>query len=153
MGEVQRGKNMNRYQKLAWFNLIVITATIIITSAGIAIEFHIRGYSSLFLFFIAPLVLLRLKPFLFKKPESRSGVVCDERDEFIVKRAVSFAYTTFWIVFFVSSFAVHIFMGMGPDSSVPTITLPLTAVGGALFMKILCSAAILVLYGRGGEKS
>lgn len=146
---------MNRYQKLAWWNLIVITFTIIITTAAIAIEFHIRGYSELGLYFIAPLVLLRFTPFLFKKPQSEGGVVSDERDSFVVKRAVSFAYTTFWIVFFVSSLAVHIFMGMGPNSSVPTITLPLMAFGGALFMKILCSAAILVQYGREpkGEES
>jgi hypothetical protein len=142
---------VNRYQKLAWFNLIVIVATIILTSIAVAIEFHIRGYSTTGLYFIAPLALLRLKPFLFKKPESRNGVVSDERDSFIVKRAVSFAYTTFWIAFFLSSFAVHIFMGMGPKSSIPTITLPLMAVGGALLMKILCSVAILVQYGRGGK--
>ena len=146
---------MNRYQKLAWFNIIVITVTIIITSTAVTIEFHIRGYSEIGLYFIAPLVLLRLKPFLFKKPQSKGGVVSDERDTLIVKRAVSFAYTTFWIVFFVFSFALHIFMGMGPKSSVLTITLPLTAVGGALFMKIVCSIAILVQYGWGnkGEES
>jgi len=92
---------------------------------------------------------------LFKKPQGRNKVVSDERDKFIVKRAKSFAYTTFWIVFIVSSFAVHIFMGMGPKSSVPTITLPLMAFGGALFMKIVCSVAILVQYGRAdkGETS
>jgi hypothetical protein len=146
---------MNRYQKLAWFNLIVIAATIIITTTAVVIELYIRGYSTIGPCFFVIIALLRLKPFLFKKPQSEGGVVSDERDSFIVKRAVSFAYTTFWIVFFVSSFAVHIFMGMEPDSSVPTITLPLMAVGGALFMKILCSAAILVQYGREpkGEKS
>ncbi len=146
---------MNRYQKIAWFNLIVIAVTIIMTTIAVTIEFHIRGYSELGLYFIAPLVLLRFNPFLFKKPQSKGGVVSDERDSIIVKRALSFAYTSFWIVFIVSSFAVHIFMGMGPESSVPTITLPLIAVGGALFMKILCSAAILVQYGRGakGEES
>ena len=142
---------MNRYQKLAWWNLIVITFTIILTTTAVAIEFHIRGYSTLGLYFIAPLVLLRFNPFLFKKPQSEGGVLSDERDSFIVKRAVSFAYTTFWIVFIVSSFALHIFMGMGPKSSVPTIILPLMAVGGAVFMKIVCSAAILVQYGRGGK--
>ena len=140
---------MNRYQKLAWFNLIVITATIIITSAAVAIELHMRGFSTIGGWFVAILVLLRFNPFLFKKPQGRDKVVCDERDSFIVKRARSFAYTTFWIVFIVSSFAVHIFMGMGPKSSVPTITLPLMAVGGALFMKIVGSVAILVQYGRG----
>ncbi len=142
---------MNRYQKLAWYNLIVITATIIITSTAVAIEFNIRGYSTIGGWFVAILVLLKFKPFLFKKPQGQNKVVCDERDSFIIKRAVSFAYTTFWWVFIVSSFAVHIFMGMGPKSSVPTITLPLMAVGGALFMKIVCSVAILVQYGRGGK--
>jgi hypothetical protein len=146
---------MNRYQKLAWFNLIVITATIIISTTAITIEIHMRGYSTLGLFFIAPLALLKLKPLLFKKPQGQSKVVSDERDNFIIKRARSFAYTTFWIVFFVSSFAVHILKGMGPKSSVPTITLPLMAVGGAIFMQIVCSIAILVQYGLGnkGEKS
>jgi len=139
---------MIRYQKLAWWNLIVIAATIIITTAAVAIEIRIRGYSTMGIYFLAPLVLLRFNPFLFKKPQSEGGVVSDERDSFIIKRAVSFAYTTFWIVFIVSSFAVHLFMGMEPKSSIPTITLPLMAVGGALFMKILCSAAILVQYGR-----
>ena len=144
---------MNRYQKLAWWNLIVMTFTIIITTAAIAIEFHIRGYSELGLYFIAPLVLLRFNPFLFKKPQSEGGVVSDERDSFIVKRALSFAYTSFWILSFLSSFLLFIFLG--PRSSVPTITLPLMFFGGAVFMKIVCSAAILVQYGWGnkGEES
>jgi hypothetical protein len=138
---------MNRYQKLAWWNLSVIAVTIIITSAAVAIEFHIRDYSIIGPCFIAILVLLKLNPFLFKKPQSQSGVISDERDSFIVKRAVSFAYTTFWIIFFISSFLL--FLIMGPRSSVPTITLPLMVFGVAVFMKIVCSVAILVQYGRG----
>jgi len=145
---------MNRYQKLAWFNLIVITATIIITSTAIAIEFHIRGYSTTGLwFFVGPLLLLKFKPFLFKKPQGSNKVVCDERDSFIIKRALSFAYTTFWWVFILSCFLL--FLIIGPRNSVPTITLPLMAIGGALFMKIVGSVAILVQYGwrDKGEKS
>ncbi|MHC4125745.1 MAG: hypothetical protein ACYSRR_04735 [Planctomycetota bacterium] len=142
---------MNRYQKLAWFNLIVITATILITTTAVAIELHMRGYSTIAPGFIVIGALLKLNPFLFKKPKGRNKVVSDERDEFIVKRAVSFAYITFWVVFFVSSFALHIFMGMGPKSSVPTITLPLMAAGGAVFIKIVSSVAILVQYGRTGK--
>ena len=142
---------MNRYQKLAWLNLIVITATIVMTTTAIAIEIHIRGYSTIGFWFITPLVILKFNRFLFKKPQSTSGVVSDERDNLIVKRAVSFAYTTFWFVFIISSFAIFWSTGMGPKSSVPAITLPLMAVGGAIFMKILSSAAILVQYGRGGK--
>jgi len=141
---------MNRYQKIAWFNLIVITATIIITTTTIAIEFRIRGYSTIGLWFIGILALLKFTPYMFKKPESQSGVVCDERDSLIRKRALSFAYTTFWIVFVLSSYLLFIIIG--PKNSVPTMTLPLMAFGGALFTKIVCSVAILVQYGRGGEK-
>ena len=137
---------MNRYQKLAWWNIAVITFTIIITAAAISIEFRIRGYSTLGIYFIAPLVLLKFNRFLFKKPQSEGGVVSDERDSLIIKRAVSFAYTTFWIVFILSSFLLFILLG--PRSSVPTITLLLMALGGGIFMKIVCSAAILVQYGR-----
>ncbi len=143
---------MNRYQKLAWFNLVVITSTIILTSIAVAIELRIRGYSTVGLWFVGLLVLLKFKPFLFKNPQGEDTVVCDERDGFIVKRAVAFAYKTFFIVFIVSTLAVHVLMGggKGPNSTVPTITLPLMAFGGALFMQILCSIAILVQYGRGG---
>ena len=140
---------MNRYQKLAWWNIIVITFTIIITTAAIAIEFHIRGYSTLGIYFIAPLVLLKFNRFLFKKPQRKGSVVSDERDSIIVKRAVSFTYTVFWIVFILSSFLL--FVLLGPRSSVPTITLLLVALGGGILMKIVCSAAILVQYGKGGK--
>lgn len=140
---------MNRYQKLAWWNIIIITFTIIITTAAIAIEFRIRGYSTLGIYFIAPLVLLKFNRFLFKKPQSEGGIVSDERDSIIVKRAASFAYTVFWIVFILSSFLL--FVLLGPRSSVPTITLLLMALGGGIFMKIVYSAAILVQYGRTGK--
>ena len=140
---------MNRYQKLAWLSLIVITATIIMTTTAIAIEVHIRGYSTIGFWFITPLVILKFKPFLFKKPQGTDKVVCDERDGLIVKRALSFAYTTFWIVFVLSSFLLWWFIG--PRNSVPTLTLPLMVLGGALFMRIVCSVAILVQYGRGGK--
>jgi hypothetical protein len=144
---------MNRYQKLAWWNIIIITFTIIITTAAIAIEFHIRGYSTLGIYFIAPLVLLKFNRFIFKKPQSEGGVVSDERDSLIIKRALAFTFMAFWWVFVISSFLLWWFIG--PRNSVPTITLPLMALGGGIFMKIVCSAAILVQYGRTskGEKS
>ncbi|MCP4609162.1 MAG: DUF2178 domain-containing protein [Planctomycetes bacterium] len=147
---------MNRYQKLAWFNIIVIAASLVITTAGVIVEIRIRGYSTIApWFFVVIMLLLKLKPFLFMKPESEGGVVSDERDSFIVQRALLFAHKTFWIVFIVSSLAVHIFWGHGGKSPVPSITLPLMVLGGAMFMQIMVSAAILVQYSRGnkGEKA
>jgi hypothetical protein len=136
---------VNRYQKIAWFNLIVIAATILVTSTAIAVEFHIRGYSTIGLFSIGLLVLLKFTPWLFKKPQSSSGVVSDERDDLILARAASYAWITFWWAFVVSCFLLWFIIG--PENSVPTIALPLIAVGGGLVHKIVCSLAILVQYG------
>ena len=143
---------MNRYQKIAWFNLIVIAVTIIVTSIAIAVEFHIRGYSTIGLWCVALLALLKLTPYLFKKSESPGGVVSDERDDLIVKKAVLHAWAAFWWIFVLS--CVLVFLVVGPRNSVPTITLPLMAFGGGLFLKAACSVAIVVQYGRGakGEK-
>lgn len=140
---------MNRHQKIAWFNLIVIAAAIIVTSAAVGVELHLRGYSTIGWWFVAILALLKLTPHLFKKPPSPSGVVSDERDEFILKRAVRHAWAAFWWVFV--GFCFLLFLLVGPRSSVPTITLPLIALGAGLFLKTACSIAILVQYGRGGR--
>ncbi len=140
---------MNRHQKIAWFNLIVITVTIVAASAGIAVEFHIRGYSTLGLFFLVPLVLLQYTPRLFRKPQSPGGVVCDERDELILARAASRAWMAFW--WFFVGLCFLLWFVIGPRNSVPTMVLPLMALAGALVHKIACSVAILIQYGRTGE--
>jgi hypothetical protein len=144
---------MNRYQKISWFNLVVIAGTVIATSITIAVELHIRGYSTISLWvFVAFLALLKLTPYLFKKPQSPAGVVTDERDEIILKSAVARAWTAFWWVFVVLCFIL--FLVIGPRNSVPTMTLPLMAIGAGLFLKIACSVAILIQYGRtNGEVS
>jgi hypothetical protein len=140
---------MNRYQKIAWFNLIVIAVATVATSVAIAAEFHLRGYSTMGLFSLGILVLLKFTPFLFKQPPSPSGVVCDERDELIRTRAAAYAWTTFWWVLLVSCF--FLWFLIGPQNSVPTIALPLIAFGGGMVHKIVSSIAILVQYGRGGQ--
>jgi len=140
---------MNRYQKVAWFNLIVIATTIIVTTTAIAVEFHMRGYSTVGAFFVGILVLLKFTPYLFKKPESRSGVVSDERDDLIAARAVTYAWAAFWWLFVGSCFLLWFIIG--PQNSVPTIALPLMALGGGLFHKVACSVAILAQYGRTGK--
>jgi hypothetical protein len=143
---------MNRLQKLAWFNLIVIAATIIVTALAITIEIRIRGYSTTGLWvFVALLLPLKFKSYLFKK--SPNKVLSDERDELIQKRAITVAYTVFWWVFLISSFSL--FLIIGPKNVVPTITLPLMVIAGALFIQAVCSISILVQYGwtGKGEKS
>jgi len=140
---------MNRLQKLSWFNLFVIFATIVITTAVIMFEIAKKGYSNYGLYCLAPLVLLKFKPFLFKKPQGRDKVALDERDYDITKRALAIAYKIFWYVFILLCFVLFIIIG--PRGSVPVITLPLIAAGGAFFIQTVCSVSILVMYGRGGK--
>ena len=137
---------MNRVQKVAWFNLIVITATIIITATAIAVEFHKRGYSTIGPFFVAILTLLKFTPRMFRQPQSPSGVVSDERDDLVVARASSYAWAAFWWLFVGSCFLLWLIIG--PQNSVPTMALPLMALAGGLFHKVACSVAILIQYGR-----
>ena len=146
--ERMKGRTMNRLQKLAWLNLIVITAAILITTLAITIEVRIRGNSKTGLWWFVVLLLpLKFKSYLFKK--SRNKVLSDERDNSIQKRAITFAYTVFWWVFLISSFSL--FLIIGPKNSVPTITLPLMVIAGALFIQIVGSISILVQYNRGGK--
>jgi hypothetical protein len=139
-------RTMNRHQKLAWWNLIVIAVTIIVTSTAVAIEFHTRGYSTIGIWFIVIMGILNYNRYFFRKPQGRDTVICDERDSLIVARATAFAYKAFWIALVVSTVSLHLIIG--PRNSVPTITLPLMALAGGFFMKIVGSVAILVQYGR-----
>ena len=140
---------MNRYQKIAWFNLIVIAVTIIVTAAVITIEICIRGYSTIGPWFIGIMALLQFNTRFFKHPQGGDKVIHDERDTLILKKALSLSYTVFWYVFLFLCFIL--FLLIGPKNSVPVITIPLIAIGAGLFLKIVGSVAILVLYGRGAE--
>ncbi len=140
---------MNRYQRIAWFNLIVIVGTLVLGATAITVEFRLRGYSTMGLFFLAPLALLKFTPRLFTKPQSPDIVVTDERDDLILSRAVTQAWSAFWWVFVGSCFLLWALVG--PEKSVPTMALPLMALAGGLFHKVAWSVAILVQYGWGSH--
>lgn len=140
---------MNRLQKLSWFNIIIIFATIIITTTVIMVEVAKKGYSNFGLYFLAIPVLLKFNPFLLKKLQSRDKVVLDERDIDITKRALAITYKIFWFVFI--AFCFLLFIIIGPRGFVPVITLPLIAIGSAFFMRVVCSVSILIQYGKEGK--
>ncbi len=141
---------MNRYQRIAWFNLIVIVTAVVATSIAVVVEFHLRGYSTIGFWAIGILALLQLTPHLFKKSASPGAVVSDERDELILKNAVARAWMAFWWAFVAVCFVL--FLLSGPRNSVPTITLPLLAIAAGLFLKVACSVAILIQYSREGGR-
>lgn len=138
----------------AWIGLFLDVPILIIPSVVAVFIAYDKGLSfAPLLMFTGTVVwggLLWLLPFIQRKfRKDQKKITFDERDDLILVRAVSFASTAFWWVFIVSCFLLWFIIG--PKSSIPTITLPLMAFGGALFMKIACSVAILIQYGRGAK--
>ena len=138
---------MNRYQKIAWFNLIVIAATIIVTSIAVAVEFHVRGYSTVGLWFVALLALLKLTPYLFKKSESPGGVVSDERDDFIVKKALLASFISLAVILGVAFVTAFLTLGLTHTVSITMDGLSAVVYYVSVIFVLVLSLAVLVQYG------
>jgi len=138
---------VNRYQKIAWFNLIVIAATIIVTSIAVAVEFHVRGYSTVGLWFVALLALLKLTPYLFKKSESPGGVVSDERDDFIVKKALLASFISLAVILGVAFVTAFLTLGLTHTVSITMDGLSAVVYYVSVIFVLVLSLAVLVQYG------
>lgn len=79
---------MNRAQKIAWFNLIVIAASLSISSVVVGVLATVIGMPKALarLGFLGICGLMGLSPFILRK--DKCPVSFDERDELIQKRAV-----------------------------------------------------------------
>lgn len=141
---------MNRMQKIAWYNLIVIVAAL--TASGVTVGL-------LAIFFGMPIALaglgflgitgfLGLSPVLFRKKQGE--VDFDERDLLINRKATVVAYSIFWL-FFSAACMIPWFL-VGPNKSIPSNSLPALLVAGGITLVLSQSLAILILYGK-GEKS
>jgi hypothetical protein len=150
MGQMQRRKIMNRWQKIAWFNLIVIVAGSVISviAAGtLPPEERLMPPNRITVVIIISLVLVAMSKTIFRK--SDSGVDFDERDGQIHRRSKLFGWTGCGLGM-VATIMVCYF-AVGPMGSFPPLALPVIPLVGAAIYMIVASVAALIQYGRGGK--
>lgn len=148
---------MNRAQKIAWFNLVVILISLLLSGTAAAVlalvaflaERPLRGALG-GLGFIGTIGFTGLSPFLFRK--AKGQVEFDERDQFYNMRA--------WFLGFCASYLLFVIVCMttwfirGPKGTISVNVLPLTVMGGFMALMLVHSLAILGQYGwrEKGEK-
>ena len=140
---------MNRMQKIAWFNLIVIVTTL--TASGAAVRL-------LAIFFGMPIALaglgflgiagfMGLSPVLFRKKQGE--VDFDERDVLIHRKGTVVAYSIFWLFFTAACMVPYLVLGF--RATIRIVVLPIMLGSGYVIFQLTQSIVILILYGKGGK--
>lgn len=149
---------MNRAQKIAWFNLVVILISLLLSGIAVAVLAFLAFVAELplraalgGLGFMGIMGLLGLTPFLFRKDEGK--VRFDERDLVINRKAAVVAYSVFWVLF-VAAAMVPWFI-IGPGGVITVNYLPCLVFGGVFVVMLIQAIVTLQEYGwKGkGEKS
>ena len=140
---------MNRAQKIALYNLIVIIASLTTTGAAVGILAIVLGMPAALggLGFLGILGLIGLSPILFFKKQGQLGF--DERDLLIYNRASLVAYSVFWVLFTAACMIPWLILHTG--ATIPAVALPMMLGVGFFVVQLVQSVAILVQYAWGGK--
>jgi len=143
---------MNRWQKIAWLNLIVVAITLVATTAAvIAFTFgagmpwalHGLGFGGI-------VVLTLISPLVFRAKKKRQGeVIFDERDEKIHRRANEASDIASGALFLVVCMGGFFVVGL--SGSIPVLVLPLMVCWAFVAGKLAYSVTILIQYGWRGK--
>jgi len=143
---------MNRSQKIARFNLIVILTALILSGTAICAAYFAVGLPIQRAFggfgFMGICGLMGLSPLLYKKERDKVGF--DERDQLINYRAVLAAYSVFWLVF--TAACTIPWWIIGPSGSISVNVLPIMLFGIGITLVLAHSLVILVQYGWGAKE-
>lgn len=143
---------MNKYQKMAWFTLImlglslglsIIAVLVLRFAVGMSWRASMAGFA-----FIAIMGFSRIRPSFFKK--DKRGL--DERDLLIKQKAMVAAYWSLWPLFVLA--AMTPLFVYGPDGVISVLYLCGMVYGGMYWVFLIYSIAILNEYGwrsRNGE--
>ena len=138
---------MNRAQKIARFNLIVIMIAIILSAIAVSVLYLVVGLpmrrAAGGFGFIGICGLMGLSPFLYKKGSGK--VSFDERDLLIQRNASLGAYSIFWVLFVLAAM-VPIFV-LGPKGMVSVKYLAAMVFGGMIIVVLVQSVITLGAYG------
>ena len=137
---------MNKQQKIAWYNIIVIAVVSVITAAAIAILYSKYGFPKALagLGLLGFMGLLGLTSLLFRQKKGKMNF--DERDTLIHYRSSVIAYAAFFPVFTVACMVP--WFVFGSKTSVSLSILPIMLGFFGIFLVLVQSIAILILYGR-----
>jgi len=144
---------MNRTQKIARFNLVVILISLILSLTAIFILYFAvglplqRALVGFGIGFIGIFGLTAFSPLLYKKESGK--VSFDERDLLIQRRASLRAYTIFWFLFVLA--AIVPFFILGPKGTISVKYLPAMVFGGMITVLLIQSIVTLEEYGWKSE--
>ena len=140
---------MNRAQKMARFNLIVILTALILSTIAVSFLYFVVGFpmrSAVGGFgFLGISGLMGLSPLLYKKGSDK--VSFDERDLMIMRIASLGAYSIFWFLFVIA--AMIPFFVLGSKGTVSVKYLAAMVFGGGIIVVLVQSVITLVAYGWG----
>ena len=140
---------MNRWQKIAWYNIIVILLTFSLTAMSITVLAFKYGFPKALagLGTLGFLWLLGLSPLLFKKPKAH--VDFDERDKLIFYKSIQITYALFWPIF-TAACMIPWFI-VGPNKTVSSNVFPIMLGSMGITLTFIQSLAALIQYGFGGK--
>jgi hypothetical protein len=149
----ERARVMNRWQKIAWFTLIVIGLALGLSLAAVSVAYFgfglpMRRAAGGF-GFMGVIGFLGLTPLLFK--EKKGKVEIDERDLLIQKKASLAAYSTFWVLFVLAAMVPWFIIG--PKGTITVNYLPWMIFGGMFVVMLVQAIVTLKQYGWKGEKN
>lgn len=136
---------MNRVQKIAWFFVITISLSFVLSCIAVAILYVKLGMPRALagLGFMGIAGLGGFSPLIFRKDKGK--VTFDERDKLIKRRAALAGFGTSYL--FVGLVCMIPFSILGPKASISVTWLPNIFMGAALSAFFVTSVAILVQYG------
>jgi len=145
---------MNRTQKIALYNLIVIIISFSFCAGAVTIMALTFGFPLAFagFGFLAICAFTGLAPLFFRK-EKQYKVEHDERDILIIKNSELAANNCSNIYFFLVTWAAMFIFGL--NGTVSVLTLPVMVGGAYAISGLARSVSILVQYSSGnkGEES
>jgi len=138
---------MNRAQKMAWFNLIVVAITIGVTAAVVISLTLSYGMPSALvgLGFGGIVVFSLISPLIFREKKLPRQVSFDERDEQIQRRARAASDSASLALFL--AVCIGVWFVAGSNGSVPAMALPFMVCWAFVTGKLTESVAVLVQYG------
>ena len=137
---------MNRWQKMAWFTLIVTGIGLLISIPTVVVLALRSGFPKALagFGFMGIVGLTGLTPVIFRKEPGH--IDSDERDSMIHRRASWAGFGASYAFFGVVCITIWAIIGI--DGSISVNVLPQIFIGAMVAMLIAQSVAILVGYGR-----